>query len=190
VRVTPFMMPWWTIVPYPVPEVATGRGTHAHAWVPLDDEHCWVYYIHFDEYAPIDRSVIDGLFGWSSLLEPGYVKRANASNLYMQDRELMRTTNYSGIANVVMQDLAINETQGPIYDRAVEHLGTSDIAVITMRRRMLHAVRAFMGGQEPMGIDTDYASVRGVALTMPVEIPWEDADAEFDRQVEARLVTA
>ena len=47
-----------------------GRGTHAHAWVPLDDEHCWVYYIHFDPYAPIDRSVIDGLFNWSSLLGP------------------------------------------------------------------------------------------------------------------------
>jgi phthalate 4,5-dioxygenase len=189
VRVTPFMMPWWTIVPYPVPEIASGRGTHAHAWVPLDDEHCWVYYIHFDPYAPIDRSVIDGLFNWSSLLEPGYVKRQNASNLYGQDREMMRTRNYSGIGNVVLQDLAINETQGPIYDRSTEHLGTSDTAVISLRRRMLQAVRAFDDGQEPMGIDTDYATVRGVALSMPAELPWEDAQAEFDRQVEARLVT-
>jgi phthalate 4,5-dioxygenase oxygenase subunit len=188
VRVTPFMMPWWTIVPFPVPEVGIGRGTQAHAWVPLDDEHCWVYYIHFDPYAPLDRSAIDAQFGWSSLLAPGYVKRQNRSNLYEQDRELMRTKNYSGIANGVLQDLAINETQGPIYDRSTEHLGTSDVAVITLRRRMLQAVRNFMAGQEPMGIDTDYATVRGVALSMPAEIPWEEADAEFDRQVEARLV--
>ncbi|HEV7663801.1 MAG TPA: Rieske 2Fe-2S domain-containing protein [Chloroflexota bacterium] len=190
VRVTPFMMPWWTIVPYPVPEVAIGRGTHAHAWVPIDDEHCWVYYIHFDPYAPVDRSLIDGRFGWSSMLAPGYVKKANASNLYMQDRDVMRTVNYSGIGNAVLQDLAINETQGPIYDRSVEHLGTSDVAVITLRRRMLQAVRHFEESGETMGQQTDYAQVRGVALAMSAEIPWEDADAEFDRQVEARLVPA
>jgi hypothetical protein len=41
-----------------------------------------------------------------------------------------------------------------------------------------------------MGQQTDYAQVRGVALAMSAEIPWEDADAEFDRQVEARLVPA
>src|ERR1051326_901534 len=80
VRVTPFVMPWWTIVPFPVPEVGTGRGTHAHAWVPIDDEHCWVYYIHFDPYAPIDRTIVDRWFGWSTLLAPGYVKRANADS--------------------------------------------------------------------------------------------------------------
>ncbi len=38
-----------------------------------------------------------------------------------------------------------------------------------------------------MGIDTDYATVRGVALTMPIDVPWEEADAEFERQIEARL---
>jgi hypothetical protein len=189
VRVTPFMMPWWTIVPFPVPEVGIGRGTQAHAWVPIDDEHCWVYYIHFDPYAPIDRKAVDAVFGWSSLLAPGYVKRANGSNLYLQDREMMRTRNYSGIASGVLQDLAINETQGPIYDRETEHLGTSDVAVICLRRRMLQAVRAHMEGHQPMGIDTNYAEVRGVALAMSVDIPWEDADVEFLRQVEARLVS-
>jgi phthalate 4,5-dioxygenase oxygenase subunit len=190
VRVTPFMMPWWTIVPFPVPEVGIGRGTIAHAWVPLDDEHCWVYYIHFDPYAPVDRELLNAMFGWSSLLAPGFVKRANASNLYLQDREMMRTKNYSGIANAVLQDLAINETQGPVYDRRTEHLGTSDVAIITLRRRMLQAVRSFMDGGDPMGLSTDYAAVRGVALSMPADIPWEHADAEFDRQVEARLAPA
>ena len=187
VRVTPFVMPWWTIVPFPVPEVGTGRGTHAHAWVPIDDEHCWVYYIHFDPYAPIDRAVVDRWFSWSTLLADGYVKRANAASLYMQDRTMMRTTNYSGIANAVLQDLAINETQGPIYDRRTEHLGTSDVAVITLRRRMLQAVRALMASADPIGLSTDYASIRGVALAMSADIPWEQAEAEFDRQLEPRL---
>jgi phenylpropionate dioxygenase-like ring-hydroxylating dioxygenase large terminal subunit len=189
VRVTPFMMPWWTIVPYPVPEVRTGRGTHAHAWVPIDDEHCWVYYIHFDPYAPVERATIESLFNWQELLGPGYVKRANAANLYQQDRQLMRTHNYSGIANVVLQDLAINETQGPIYSRGAEHLGTSDVAIISLRRRMLQAVRAFRDGGEPLGLHTDYARIRGVALAMSADVPWEEAETEFDRQVEARLVS-
>jgi phthalate 4,5-dioxygenase oxygenase subunit len=188
VRVTPFILPWWTIVPFPVPEVGTGRGTHAHAWVPIDDEHCWVYYIHFDPYAPVDRSVVDKWFNWSSLLEPGYRKRGNAGNLYLQDRELMRTSNYSGIPNVILQDLAINETQGPIYDRTTEHLGTSDVAVIALRRRMLQAVRSFMEGTPPIGLSTDYGTIRAVALAMSGDSPWENAEEEFDRQVEARGV--
>jgi hypothetical protein len=47
-----------------------------------------------------------------------------------------------------------------------------------------------MAGVEPMGLDTDYAAVRGVALSMSADIPWEEADPEFDRQVEARLIPA
>jgi hypothetical protein len=64
------------------------------------------------------------------------------------------------------------------------------VAVITLRRRMLQAVRQFEAGGEPLGLSTDYATVRGVALAMSSEIPWQDADTEFDRQVEARLVPA
>ena len=38
---------------------------------------------------------------------------------------------------------------GPIYDRAQEHLGVSDMTVIAVRRFLLRALRAVEAGQEP-----------------------------------------
>jgi hypothetical protein len=38
---------------------------------------------------------------------------------------------------------------GPICDRWNEHLGTSDIAVIAMRRRLIQTAQALARGEEP-----------------------------------------
>ena len=38
---------------------------------------------------------------------------------------------------------------GPIYDRRKEHLGTSDLAIITARRRLLNLARELQQGIEP-----------------------------------------
>ena len=37
---------------------------------------------------------------------------------------------------------------GPIYDRSQEHLGISDITVITVRKFLLQCVRAVQAGKE------------------------------------------
>jgi len=38
---------------------------------------------------------------------------------------------------------------GPIYDRRKEHLGTSDLAIITARKRLLNLARELQQGIEP-----------------------------------------
>jgi hypothetical protein len=38
---------------------------------------------------------------------------------------------------------------GPIYDRRKEHLGTSDLAIITARRYLLNLARELQQGIEP-----------------------------------------
>jgi len=43
----------------------------------------------------------------------------------------------------------MNEGMGPILDRSKEHLGTTDVAVIAMRRRMLRMVEELQRGVEP-----------------------------------------
>ena len=48
-----------------------------------------------------------------------------------------------------MQDAAVQETMGPIVDHARERLGTSDVAIIRLRRRMLESVERFMEGRRP-----------------------------------------
>ncbi len=73
----------------------------------------------------------------------------NAGNEYLIDREKQRTENFSGIDGARAQDAAMVESAGPISDRTREHLGTSDTAVIRMRRLLLGAAKALAAGQEP-----------------------------------------
>ena len=83
-------------------------------------------------------------------LIPGtFIPKRNMANDYLLDREIQRTTTYTGIWGVNDQDRAIQESMGPIYDRRKEHLGTSDPAIITARRRLLNLARELQQGIEP-----------------------------------------
>jgi hypothetical protein len=42
---------------------------------------------------------------------------------------------------------------GKIVDRSLEHLGTSDKAIVTMRRLMMEAVADVAEGRDPRGLD-------------------------------------
>ena len=76
---------------------------------------------------------------------------ANRSNNYLIDRQDQRTRSYTGIKAIPVQDLAVSQEQGPgpIADRSLEKLTSSDIAIVAMRKRMLDAVKALMNGIEP-----------------------------------------
>jgi hypothetical protein len=100
-------------------------------------------------------------------------KRVN-ENDYLIDRELQRTTTYTGIWGVNDQDRAVQESMGPIYDRRNEHLGTSDLAIIAARRRLLQAARDLQQGIEP------YAAQHGEVYrvrAMDLNSPLDDFDA-------------
>jgi hypothetical protein len=58
------------------------------------------------------------------------------------DWEVHRTRMYCGIPGFGVQDQAVQESQGDIVDRSQEHLGSSDTAIIQVRRRMITAARA------------------------------------------------
>ncbi len=48
---------------------------------------------------------------------------ANKKNDYEIDREEQRTASYTGISGIFLQDQAVTESMGPIYNRSNEHLG-------------------------------------------------------------------
>src|SRR5258708_12738222 len=52
-RISQWLMPWYTLIP-PYGE-APLRG---HAWVPVDDEHCWVYNFSCHPPRPLTREEI------------------------------------------------------------------------------------------------------------------------------------
>jgi hypothetical protein len=82
----------------------------------------------------------------------------NGATDYDIDREVQRTEQsergFTGLASVPVQDRAISWSQGPLYDRSLEHLGTTDSMVIRIRRRLLEAARALReDGTVPPGVD-------------------------------------
>jgi 5,5'-dehydrodivanillate O-demethylase len=53
------------------------------------------------------------------------------------------------------QDGMAWETQGPILDRSLENLGTSDRGLVLYRRMLKEQILAVQQGQEPLGIIRD-----------------------------------
>jgi hypothetical protein len=96
------------------------------------------------------------------------VPAERADNDYLIDREAQRTRSFTGIAGIRAQDAMVTESAGAIVDRAREHLGTSDKAVIAFRRRLLAAARSLGHGIEPQTpYDPDCYRVRAHACLAP-----------------------
>jgi hypothetical protein len=66
--------------------------------------------------------------------------KRNQSNDYMVDWQMQKMQNFTGIVGVNIQDFALKEGIGPICDRSKEFLGTSDKAVVGIRRLSLEAI--------------------------------------------------
>jgi len=77
---------------------------------------------------------------------------ANRANEYLLDRAVQRTQRFFGVPGISPQDAAVQESMGPIADRSIEHLGSSDSAVIRVRRMWLTAVQERANGSAPLGV--------------------------------------
>ena len=77
----------------------------------------------------------------------------------------------------MLQDAAVQETMGALTDHDREHLGTSDVAIIRLRRRMLESLQRFIDGGAPIGLDTpfDYANLTHIDQALiGIDEPWEN----------------
>jgi phenylpropionate dioxygenase-like ring-hydroxylating dioxygenase large terminal subunit len=100
VRISHFVMPFIGCVP--VGREIDGKldGFKAVYQVPADDETTWRYDFFFKWSRPMtkeDSSKRD-------FVGPGYRKIRNLANNYLQDREMQRKTNFSGIEEFLNQD--------------------------------------------------------------------------------------
>jgi phthalate 4,5-dioxygenase oxygenase subunit len=72
-------------------------------------------------------------------------------NHFLQNREMQRTLTFSGIPGTREQDACMTLGMGAVVDRTREHLGSSDTAVIALRRLLMDAARELMdSGKEPV----------------------------------------
>ena len=74
----------------------------------------------------------------------------------------------------------MTESMGVVMDRANEHLGTSDAAIIQMRRRILDTARALGDGVTPPGVDDPSVfRVRSATAIMARDTAWLDEVREL-----------
>jgi hypothetical protein len=169
-RITPWVMPAFTIVP--------PRGdhpVHGHFWVPIDDENCWVYTFDYHPVRPLTdaetQAMRDG-FGVHNEFVPGtYRPFQNRDNDYMMDREAQRRGDtFSGIKGIAMQDASLQESMGPVVDRSKERLVSADAGIIKARQKLRRAAIALREeGITPPGVDTAHQRVRSAAIVLPRE---------------------
>ncbi|MGH3661479.1 MAG: Rieske 2Fe-2S domain-containing protein [Micromonosporaceae bacterium] len=75
------------------------------------------------------------------------------------------------------QDIMAWATQGPIADRTNEHLGKSDLGVITLRRLFQEQLDRIDEGEDPMGVVRDPA--QNDCITLPQEMKKFGSGGDF-----------
>jgi phthalate 4,5-dioxygenase oxygenase subunit len=178
VRITPFILPAFSIVPGPATANFEENDSRAFRfWVPIDDTTAWFYILTMRDtrFSGDERA---SARGW---VDSSYRRVRNAVNRYLQDREHQKTRSYSGITAMIPaeQDGCVTESMGPVYDRTREHLGYSDKTIVALRRCLLQAARAVQQGQEPPHVLrdkklNDFALLRAVKGVVPANGSWRD----------------
>jgi phenylpropionate dioxygenase-like ring-hydroxylating dioxygenase large terminal subunit len=178
-RITPWVMPAFTIVP--------PRGdhpVHGHFWVPIDDENCWVFTFDYQPVRALTGEELQAMkagHGVHNEYVPGtYRPLQNKDNDYMMDREAQRRgESFSGIKGIAMQDASLQESMGPIVDRSKERLVSADSGIIKARRKLLQAALALRDeGVTPPGVDTAHQRVRSASIVLPKEASFLESTRE------------
>jgi phthalate 4,5-dioxygenase oxygenase subunit len=178
-RITPWVMPSFTIVP--------PRGdhpVHGHLWVPIDDENCWVYTFDYHPVRALTPEEVQAMkdgHGVHSRNIPGtYRPQENKDVDYLMDREAQkRGETFSGVRGIAQQDASLQESMGPIVDRTKERLVASDTGIIKARKKLRQAIEALRDeGVTPPGVDPAHHHVRSAAVVLPqaesfIEASWD-----------------
>jgi phthalate 4,5-dioxygenase oxygenase subunit len=173
-RLTQFLLPAYTMIPH-----QKGLSMHGHCWVPRDDETCWVWTMTWNPDAPLSAEDWDSIrhetFVHANVDPVTFRSVRNADNNYLIDREQQRKATMTGIQSFASQDQAVQESMGPMVDRTRERLGTSDTAIIAMRRLLLQEVRALHDGGQPFAPHHgEVYWVRSASKVLKRDVAFED----------------
>ena len=160
---------------------ADGPTIDGHIWIPIDDEHTWVYsfgYSH-DPARPLELDKVrarDTRLGRGDFLDKNYRSRLNKANDYEIDRQVQKEKTMTGIQGINTQDLALQEGMGPIVDRSQEHLGTTDRAIITLRQVLTETLDSLERGGPLRALDpATYRNIRSFDRLIDGDAEWRAA---------------
>ena len=146
-RVTQWLLPFYSLIA----SDSFPRG--GRAYIPIDDENTCVFAYYYCVDGPVPEDDLKyfraGARATARVIPGTFRPLANASNDYLIDRELQKAGSYSGIWADREQDMAMTESMGRIYDRTNERLGTTDLAIIAARRRLIQLAKQLQEGTEP-----------------------------------------
>jgi nitrite reductase/ring-hydroxylating ferredoxin subunit len=173
-RITPWIMPWHTIIP-----PRAGHPIGAHVWVPIDDQSCWAWSINYHPKRALTEAETSAMKKGAGIhvkYVPGtFVPLANKSNDYLIDRALQKKgRTYSGVEGIAMQDASLQESMGAIQDRTREHLCSTDNGIILTRKKLLKAAKDNREGKPVPGLDPASQRVRSCAIELPSGQPYRE----------------
>ena len=182
-RITNFVMPNLSAI-----VGQTGEHGYAIHWhVPIDDTSHWKYNLIFSRERALDGDAMRASDAADTL--PGYRLKRNAANRYLQDRDEMRSTTYSGMGLFfTAHDAYAVESQGPVQDRTAERLGTTDVAIIAARRQLLEAIDSVRRGADPRHVirtpeANDQSDLVVLTRLLPASADWRTAWREAAQPV-------
>jgi hypothetical protein len=177
------------------PQGALGNKVTARGWVPMDDTHTMFYMAgpRFRRPTTTATTASTPAGPWNRMLPNTtdwfgrFRMIANSSNDYLIDRAKQRRNSdmddFTGIQGIHLQDQAITESEGLLYDRSSEHLASSDMMIIRVRRRLLMAARALADqGLTPPGVDDpEVFGARAGGVFLPRDADWLEATEDLRR---------
>ena len=185
VRITNFLMPNAAAIhgsPLTNPRtnpISENCGYQINWHVPIDDVNHWKYVVAHRFDGPVDVEFLQRGFG---SIGPDFVMPRNRANDFMQDREEMQSRSFAGLGpSFFVHDKCVIEAQGGIIDRSQEHLGSTDLAVVKMRRQLLQAIGEVREGRDPRMVDRAGArnsleDLTVLSVDMPADVdlsqPW------------------
>lgn len=167
-RITPWIMPWYTIVP-PYGD----HALHGHAWVPIDDENCYAWTFTHHPVRALTDDELDAMKSgegiYAKLIPGTHRTEANKENGYLMDRDGQKAgRTFSGVAGIAMQDASLQESVGPIAPRWEEHLCATDTAIVMARRKLLRVAKLLSEtGEPPPGLSPKDQRIRSASYVWP-----------------------
>ena len=185
-RISQWLHPFYTMTPRE-PGIGENSYVRCRMWVPRDDESTWVYLSHWHPKRPMYDADRREIASCRNLIPGTWRAKANIDNDYLIDREMQKTKTYAGMPRGTgrVEDAAMIETMGKVVDRRVEHLGTSDLAIIAMRRRLIKGAQELQEGIEPMQAhNPEVYRVRSSSAVLPRDVIFDD-DPEVIKEITA-----
>jgi phenylpropionate dioxygenase-like ring-hydroxylating dioxygenase large terminal subunit len=180
-RISQFLSPFYTMIPG---SVEPGQSISGHAWVPSDDYNTWTFSMTWSGERPFtEEERASRMAAYNATIDSKYHTIQNRDNDYMIDRYKQKTVSYTGIPGGREQDRSIQESMGDIVERDLEHLGTSDTAIIAFRRLLINLARDLQKGKEP------FAAFHGDTYRVRSASILSEEAADFDEAAGERLVS-